>query len=111
MAERLTVVVFDDAELARRLKVSAAECGVSQERLIEDAVRAYLGPEPAAGAKTFDWDAFDAWQQEVELREAGDEREYPDDLSDVKGYLYSAPEQPTRWRRVAEEPERYDAGK
>ena len=110
MAERLTVV-FDDAELARRLKVSAAERGVSQKRIIEEAVRAYLGPEPAAETKTFDWDAFDAWQHEVELREAEDQSDDAEDLADVKGNLYSSPEQPTRWLRVAEEPARYDAGK
>jgi hypothetical protein len=64
MPERLTVV-FDDDMLYRRLKVRAAEESVPIKKLIEDAVREYLGPgeEPE---KAFDWDAFDRWQSEVE---------------------------------------------
>lgn len=111
MAER-TTVVFDDPELARRLKVAAAERGVPLKRLIEEAVRAYLGPAPEAETKPFDWDSFDAWQREVEEREAADDSSYPEDLSDVKEYLYPLQEEHRPgWLRVAEAPSRYDAGK
>ena len=37
------------------------------KRLIEDALRAYLGPE--SSEKPFDWDAFDRWQEEAERRD------------------------------------------
>lgn len=63
MSERLTVV-FDDSNLYRRLKIAAAESHVPMKRVVEDAIRAYLGPEtPAAAA--LDWDAYDRWQEEV----------------------------------------------
>ncbi len=65
MSERLTVV-FDDDTLYRRLKVLAAENHVPLKRVVEDAVRAYLGPE-LPEPKTFDWDVYDRWQAEVEL--------------------------------------------
>ncbi len=68
MSERLTVV-FDDSNLYRRLKVAAAESHVPMKRVVEDAIRAYLGPEVSA-ASAFDWDAYDRWQEEVtELNE------------------------------------------
>lgn len=63
MSERLTVV-FDDGSLYRRLKVAAAEAHVPLKRMVEDAIRAYLGPE-APAERPFDWDAYDRWQEEV----------------------------------------------
>lgn len=69
MSERLTVV-FDDPNLYRRLKIAAAEGHLPIKRLVEDAIRAYLGPElPAVGA--FDWNAYDRWQEEVAELNAG----------------------------------------
>ena len=71
MPERLTVV-FEDEGLYRRLKMRAAADGTPIKRLIEEALRDYLGPEES-GEKTFDWDAFDQWQDEVEdLNEAAE---------------------------------------
>lgn len=64
MPERLTVV-FEDEALYRRLKVRAAAGSVPLKRLIEDAVREYLGPEEEQ-EQAFDWDAFDRWQAEVD---------------------------------------------
>ncbi|MCC7366169.1 MAG: hypothetical protein IT303_17530 [Dehalococcoidia bacterium] len=106
MSERMTVV-FDDTELARRLKVAAAERGVPLKRLIEEAVRAFLGPDPRAEAPAFNWAAFEAWQDEVEAREASDPGYSPDDLSDVKLHLYT-PAEPRLGLRVAESPAEYD---
>lgn len=68
MSERLTVV-FDDSNLYRRLKIAAAEAHVPMKRVVEDAIRAYLGPETPAEAP-LDWAAYDRWQEEVaELNE------------------------------------------
>ena len=76
MSERLTVV-FDDDTLYRRLKVLAAENHVPLKRVVEDAVRAYLGPELPV-PKAFDWDVYDRWQAEVEqLNEEAGERTGP----------------------------------
>jgi hypothetical protein len=101
-------VVFDDAELYRRLKVRAAERGVPMKRLIEEAVRGYLGPAPEAELKPIDWDAFDNWMKEVEEADAdaGDVL----DLSDIKRHLYGYPGPADHRLALAEERAPYDAG-
>jgi len=106
VSERMTMV-FDDEALARRLRVRAAESGVPIKRIIEDALREYLGPETAA-PKLFDWDAYDRWTDEV--RELPEEPGTPTDLSNVKEYLYGYEHSPRPVTMVAEERAEYDAG-
>ncbi|MFN0094844.1 MAG: hypothetical protein ACKVVT_08715 [Dehalococcoidia bacterium] len=78
MAEQRMTVVFDDEAVARRLRLFSAEHGVSMKEVIQDALRAYLGPDVAQvkkQAKPFDWDAYDKWQGEVSAM--NDELEAP----------------------------------
>jgi hypothetical protein len=113
MADRLTVV-FDDAELYRRLKVRAAEEGVAMKRIIEDAVAAYLGSAetgspPARFAPALDWEAWDELQAQLD---AIDEEPSPD-ASDIKHQLYGAPRRrltPRGWALIAEDQAEYDVG-
>jgi hypothetical protein len=88
---RLTVV-FDDPDLYRRLKIRAAEDGVTLKALVESAIRELLS-EPVAeaggGLKPVDWDEYDRWQEEAARRDA-ESPDYPRDLSNVKKYLYQA---------------------
>ena len=109
MAERLTVVFENDA-LYRRLKVQAASSGVPMKRLVEEALQAFLGPE-APAPKAFDWNAYDRWQREVAVLNADDDTSVPDNLSDVKHYLYGREEGERRRPRLmlAEERAPYDA--
>ena len=102
MNQRMTVV-FDDPDVAKRLKIWAAEHDMTLKQVIEDAVRAYLGPPPEE--KPFDWDAFDRWQEEAEARDREHPPATPVDLSDVKKHLYRAG--PERYLAVAEEAESY----
>ncbi|GAB4337407.1 MAG: hypothetical protein Kow0010_25570 [Dehalococcoidia bacterium] len=110
MSNRLTVV-FDDAGLYRRLKVRAAERGVPVKRIVEDALRSYLGPDPdEVNVKPFDWDAFDRWMKEVGEINASLPPGGPTDLSDVKKHLYGyAGASDRRSEQAAEAREPYDA--
>jgi hypothetical protein len=111
MSERLTVV-FDDDTLYRRLKVRAAQEGTPLKRLIEDAVRAYLGEDQAeTDWKPVDWEAFDRWMDEAAARDAEVPAETPNDLSDVKKHLYGRGQSHARGplRMLAEEQTPYDA--
>jgi len=105
MSDRLTVV-FDDPTLYRRIKVRAAEDGVPVKKLIEDALRRYLGP--ADGSRLFDFDTFKQWQTEIDESIEAD-HDQPTDLSNVKKHLYGYPEREARYHQVAEEPIEYDA--
>lgn len=109
MVERLTVVFENDA-VYRRLKVRAAQSGVPMKKLVEEALLAFLGPEVAA-AKPFDWKAYDRWQKEVALVNEDLDDSVPDNLSDVKRYLYDREEEERRRPAliIAEERAPYDA--
>ena len=110
MAERLTVVFENDA-VYRRLKVQAAQSGMPMKRLVEDALLAFLGPETPA-PKAFDWNAYDRWQKEVAVINQDLDDSVPDNLSDVKHYLYDHEEKAQRrpGLMLAEERTPYDAG-
>jgi hypothetical protein len=109
MGARLTVVL-DDEELYRRLKVKAAEDGVSMKDLIEEGLRHVLGerkaePEP----KVFDWERYEEMLEEFRKEDEAlgiDPSSYPTDLSDIKHHLYGRPK---RELRVAEERGAYSA--
>jgi plasmid stability protein len=112
MAARLTVV-FDDETLYRKLKVRAAEEGVSMKQIIESALNAYLehreGERPR---RLFDWDAFEEFQRHIEEMDGENPDVGPTDLSDIKHHLYGYPKRPfdeQAWLKLAEEPTPYDA--
>ena len=114
MSARLTVVL-DDEDLYRRLKVKAAEDGLSMKELVETGLRLVLGaPVPAElQDKEFSWERYEAMmrQWEEEDRLSGREADYPDNLSDIKHHLYGHPPQPgpaERALRIAEERMEYD---
>lgn len=114
MSARLTVVL-DDEELYRRLKVKAALDGVPMKELIERGLRLVVdaGTGPAAGAKAFDWDEYEAMLERLEEQDHAlglDSEALPEDLSDIKRHLYGYGQggRPLR-HRAAEEPAQYDA--
>ncbi len=120
MSSRMTVV-FDDPELYRQVKIRAAEEGVPAKNVIERALRDLFERErrlrndistllSGARAKPLDWEAWDAWQAEVERldRELGPG---PTDLSNVKKYLYGEESKyadQSGYARVAEERAEFD---
>jgi hypothetical protein len=109
MSERLTVV-FDDTNLYRRLKIAAAESHVPMKRVVEDAIRAYLGPETPAAAP-LDWDAYDRWQEEVaELNQDLEAAEAASRVINlpVRYDREDEHERPTMIRSMAEEPTPYE---
>ncbi len=115
MTDRLTVV-FDDPDLYRRVKVRAAEDGVTVKSLIERGLRELLGEAHGGTSgndmrKEWDWDAYDRWQAEAEELDRALGGDYPRDLSNVKKYLYGDDRPPMRPRvgMVAEERAVYDA--
>jgi hypothetical protein len=107
-------VVFDDDDLYRRVKVRAAETGVPMKTLVQEALLAYLDGSDAQAApgtpaeKTWDWDAFDRWQEEIRKADERLGADYPTDLSNVKEYLYGSDERPRRSWMAAEERAEYD---
>ncbi|MGI8925965.1 MAG: hypothetical protein ACR2HN_04875 [Tepidiformaceae bacterium] len=110
MTHRLTIVL-DDAALYRRMKLRALEEGVPAKQVVVNALEAYL--EGDAGHKPWDWAAFDAWQAEVEGRDA-ELGPGAVDLSDVKHHLYGYDQRghghsDRPGLRVAEEAAEYDA--
>lgn len=114
MSARLTVVL-DDEELYRRLKVKAALDGVPMKELIERGLRLVVdtGAAPAAQAKAFDWDEYEAMLKRLEDQDEAlglDSAALPEDLSDIKLQLYGFPGAGRLWpHRAAEEPAEYDA--
>ena len=113
MSARLTVVL-DDEDLYRRLKVRAAQDGVSMKELVEAGLRQVLGEtgRPEREKKLFDWDRYEALLEKFrqEDEELGDEALYPANLSDVKQHLYGHPGAAHRRAlRLAEEPADQDA--
>jgi len=81
-------VVLDDV-LYRDLKIRAASEGVSLKELMDRSLRAYLAL-PAIEKPKFSWEAWDSWQREAAVLDA-ELGPAPDDLSDVKHYLYGYP--------------------
>ncbi len=111
MSARLTIVL-DDEDLYRRLKVKAAEDGVPMKDLIERGIRVVVG-QPARvadGARSFDWNAYEAMLERIDQADAAanvSSADLPDDLSDVKRHLYGLPGD--RTLKVAEERAEYNA--
>jgi len=112
MSARLTVVL-EDEELYRRLKVRAAEDGVTMKDLIEQGLRLVLGPERerVGAGKAFDWDEYEAMLERLRAEDetCGSGEAAPDDLSDIKRHLYGWSEQRGGARQAAEERAEYDA--
>ncbi|MBI2764292.1 MAG: hypothetical protein HYX53_00105 [Chloroflexi bacterium] len=108
MSERLTVV-FDDEDLYRRLKVTAARRGQPAKQLIEDAVRSYLGEDlDSRPPKPFDWAQFEEWQSEVDALDADAGDGAPANLSAITGHRYEVAEQGPALR-IAEGRTEYDS--
>ncbi len=116
MSARLTVVL-DDEDMYRRLKVKAAQDGVSMKDLVESGLRLVLGlpraADSAVGApKPFDWNRYEALLEEFRQEDDAlglDPTAFPTNLSDVKHQLYGYPPRDPAARRVAEERSEYDA--
>ncbi|HET7737364.1 MAG TPA: hypothetical protein VFK32_02205 [Tepidiformaceae bacterium] len=108
MSARMTVV-FDDESLYKRTKVFAAEHDRPVKQVIEEALRAYLGPSEDEGWMDPDWDAFDAWQADLRAEARSRPGGGPTDLSNVKQYLYGAPRE--REPMLADETAEYDANR
>lgn len=110
MSARLTIVL-DDEELYRRLKVKAAEDGVPMKDLIQRGIRSVVGADaPARAPRAFDWDAYEAMLDRIDAADAAsnvDPESIPDDLSDIKRYLYG--EHRPAYLQVAEERAEYSA--
>lgn len=88
MAARLTVV-FDDEELYRRAKIRAAEEGVPLKRIVEEALSAYVDGVPERPKKWTTGADILAWMDEMKARD--EDPDGPNDLSDIKHYLYGYP--------------------
>jgi hypothetical protein len=110
MSERLTVV-FDDADLYRRLKVTAARRGLPAKQLIQDAVRSYLGEDlDSRPPKPFDWEHFEEWQREVDALDADADAAdgAPANLSNITGHRGEVAEHEPALR-IAEGRTEYDS--
>jgi hypothetical protein len=113
MSARLTVVL-DDEDLYRRLKVKAALDGVPMKELIERGLRLVVetGAAPGTEAKAFDWDEYEAMLERLEEQDRAlglETASLPEDLSDIKRYLYGTVEADRpRPHMAAEESAPYD---
>lgn len=102
MATRLTVV-FDDEELYRRIKIRAAEEGVPVKRIVEEALSAYIEGPASQARRTFTGEEILAWAEDAAAFD--EDPDGPDDLSDIKHYVYGYPKrriQPTEWAAYVE---------
>ena len=102
MTARLTVV-FDDEELYRRAKIRAAEEGVPLKRIVEEALSAYIASGSSHPRRVLTGAEMLAWATEAARYD--EDPDGPDDLSDIKHYLYGYPKkriQPEEWAAFVE---------